>query len=120
MQTFLELLKDFGRNDLALSNTPYDSAWVARLKDVDAEMSNLALEWICEHQLADGSWGASFPFYYHDRVVCTLASMIALTYRGRAAVTRTRSTPGWPRSTRSCPAPPAGCSSSQARPSASR
>ncbi len=83
MQTFLELLKDFGKNDLALSNTPYDSAWVARLKDVDADMSNMALEWICEQQLADGSWGASFPFYYHDRVVCTLASMIALTYRGR-------------------------------------
>src|SRR5215212_12234241 len=83
MQTFLEVLKDFGKNDLTLSNTPYDSAWVARLKDVDASMSNMALEWICEHQLPDGSWGASFPFYYHDRVVCTLACMIALTYRGR-------------------------------------
>jgi halimadienyl-diphosphate synthase len=83
MQTFLELLKEFRKNDFTLSNTPYDSAWVARLKDVDANMSDMALEWICEHQLSDGSWGASFPFYYHDRVVCTLACMIALTYRGK-------------------------------------
>jgi halimadienyl-diphosphate synthase len=36
-----------------------------------------------ENQLPDGSWGAKAPFYYHDRVICTLAAMIALSYRGR-------------------------------------
>lgn len=82
MQTFVELLNRVGTGNY-MSNTPYDTAWVARLKEVDSQLSNQALEWICEHQLEDGSWGAGFPFYYHDRVICTLSSMIALTHRGR-------------------------------------
>lgn len=82
METFIELLEKIGA-DSSMSSTPYDTAWVARLKDVEPELSNHALEWICEAQLADGSWGADFPFYYHDRIVCTLSAMIALTYRGR-------------------------------------
>jgi halimadienyl-diphosphate synthase len=49
------------------------------------ELSNHSMEWICENQLPDGSWGAKDVFYYHDRVICTLAAMIALTYRGRRA-----------------------------------
>jgi halimadienyl-diphosphate synthase len=82
METFVELLKMLGTGNY-MSNTPYDTAWIARLKEVDSTLSNEALSWICDHQLRDGSWGASFPFYYHDRVICTLSSMIALTYRGR-------------------------------------
>ena len=63
--------------------TAYDTAWVARLADVDPEMSNNALNWICSHQLPDGSWGAEQPLYYHDRVISTLAAMTALCRRGR-------------------------------------
>src|SRR5687768_17883149 len=44
-----------------------------------------AMEWISENQLPDGSWGAKDIFHYHDRVICTLAAMIALTHRGRRA-----------------------------------
>lgn len=84
MESFVDLLKMVGTGNY-MSNTPYDTAWIARLKEVDSELSDQALSWICEHQLADGSWGASFPFYYHDRVICTLSAMIALTYRGRRA-----------------------------------
>jgi halimadienyl-diphosphate synthase len=47
-------------------------------------MGEAALGWLRAHQLADGSWGASEPRYYHDRVVCTLAAMIALTEQGQA------------------------------------
>lgn len=65
--------------------TAYDTAWVARLGDIDSEMSNAALRWISENQLPDGSWGAPAPLYYHDRVISTLAAMIALTWRGRRA-----------------------------------
>ncbi len=61
----------------------YDTAWAARLNDIAPEISNPALSWICEHQLADGSWGTAEPFYYHDRVISTLAAMIALSQRGR-------------------------------------
>lgn len=84
METFAELLRMVGTGNY-MSNTPYDTAWVARLKEVDSSLSDQALSWICHHQLGDGSWGAEFPFYYHDRVICTLSAMIALTYRGRRA-----------------------------------
>lgn len=67
---------------------PYDTAWVARLIDIDSHLSNEAMNWLCTHQLADGAWGADFPFYYHDRVICTLAAMIALARRGRRAQDR--------------------------------
>lgn len=82
METFVSLLKRLGV-DNNISSTSYDTAWIARLKEAEPQLSNQALEWICENQLADGSWGASFPYYYHDRVICTLSAMIALTYRGR-------------------------------------
>ncbi len=68
-----------------MSNTAYDTAWVARLGEVRTTLSDRALGWVSEHQLEDGSWGAEHTFYYHDRVNCTLAAMIALTHRGRRA-----------------------------------
>ena len=75
------LLKEIGPGKM--SSTAYDTAWVARLDDIDADLSNRALEWLCENQLSDGSWGAERPFYYHDRVISTLAVMLTLTRRGR-------------------------------------
>ncbi len=63
--------------------TAYDTAWVARLDDMAPDLSNAALDWICENQLPDGSWGAPELFYYHDRVISTLAAMNALNGRGR-------------------------------------
>jgi halimadienyl-diphosphate synthase len=66
-----------------MGSTAYDTAWAARLGEVDWNLSSHALAWLAENQLPDGSWGAAAPMYYHDRVLCTLAAMIALTYRGR-------------------------------------
>ena len=84
MQTeIIELLKQLGPGKM--SATAYDTAWVARLGDIDSDLSNRALEWLNENQLPDGSWGALAPYYYHDRVISTLAAMIALTHRGRRA-----------------------------------
>ena len=83
---FQKLLKEIGPGKM--SSTAYDTAWVARLGEVDWELSSKALNWLCEHQLYDGSWGAEKPFYYHDRVISTLSAMIALTYRGRRAQDR--------------------------------
>ncbi len=76
-----QLLKDIGPGKMA--STAYDTAWIARMGDVDWELSSQAMNWIYENQLPDGSWGASEPFYYHDRVISTLAAMIALTYSGK-------------------------------------
>ncbi len=66
-----------------MSSLPYDTAWVARLGEVDYSLSNHALAWLSDSQLPDGSWGAQTPYYYHDRVISTLAAMLALMRRGR-------------------------------------
>src|SRR5215207_3162159 len=66
-----------------MGSTAYDTAWTARLGEVDWDLSSRSLGWLAENQLPDGSWGAKAPMYYHDRVLCTLAAMIALSYRGR-------------------------------------
>src|SRR5512138_2204702 len=66
-----------------MGSTAYDTAWAARLGEIDWNLSSHALAWLAENQLPDGSWGARAPFYHHDRVLCTLAAMIALTYQGR-------------------------------------
>jgi halimadienyl-diphosphate synthase len=76
-----KLVEEIGPGHMA--STAYDTAWAARLGEIDWEISHHALTWLVENQLPDGSWGAPAPMYYHDRVLCTLAAMIALSYRGR-------------------------------------
>jgi halimadienyl-diphosphate synthase len=73
-----------------MSSLAYDTAWVARLDDIDSELSNRALNWIVDNQLSDGSWGVEKPFYYHDRVISTLAAMIVLTRRGKESTINTK------------------------------
>ena len=76
-----KLIEELGPGHM--SSTAYDTAWTARLGEVDWGLSSHSLAWLAENQLPDGSWGAPAPMYYHDRVLCTLAAMIALSYRGR-------------------------------------
>jgi len=76
-----KLIDEIGPGHMA--STAYDTAWAARLGEIDWGISSRSLSWLAENQLPDGSWGALAPMYYHDRVLCTLAAMIALTYRGR-------------------------------------
>lgn len=76
-----KLIEELGPGHM--DSTAYDTAWAARLGDIDWNLSSQGLAWLAEHQLPDGSWGAQAPFYHHDRVICTLAAMIALSYRGR-------------------------------------
>jgi len=68
-----------------MMNTAYDTAWIARLSELGEHIGAMALEWLRENQLPDGSWGAPQPVYAHDRVISTLAAMNALARRGRAA-----------------------------------
>ncbi|MFN8528663.1 MAG: prenyltransferase/squalene oxidase repeat-containing protein [Anaerolineae bacterium] len=72
----LRLLDDIGTSEVL--NSAYDTAWVARLAPRGEAVGRHALEWLRKNQLADGTWGAELPRYYHDRLVCTLAAAIAL------------------------------------------
>jgi halimadienyl-diphosphate synthase len=75
-----------GLGDGLMSPTAYDTAWVARIQNPthpDDPMFPATYDWLLTHQHADGSWGGEIPFA-HDRVVCTLAALLALsgsTYR---------------------------------------
>src|SRR6266508_4359483 len=73
-----------------LSDTAYDTAWVAAVPG-DGERRTTrypsSLQWLVEHQLADGSWGGVIR-YEHDRVLCTLAALGPLSLFGRRATDR--------------------------------
>jgi halimadienyl-diphosphate synthase len=84
MEDFESLLKTLGTNH-NMSHTSYDTASLALLGKNAEDLSTQALQWLSQNQLPDGSWGAKDVLYYHDRVICTLAAMIALTSRGRRA-----------------------------------
>jgi halimadienyl-diphosphate synthase len=83
LRELLKILNNDERTSHVTYNTAYDTAWVARLYELDQPVSDAALNWICENQLPDGCWGANAPFYYHDRAISTMAAMIALAKRGR-------------------------------------
>lgn len=85
---FHQLLREVGPG--RIRSTAYDTAWVACLGELDEKLSQPALKWLSENQLPDGSWGTSAPFYYHDRILCTLAAMVALSKCGRRAQDRRR------------------------------
>ena len=59
----------------------YDTAWVALVEDSDKTglpMFPSSLEWIADNQLSDGSWGDDKLFLAHDRILNTLACVVAL------------------------------------------
>lgn len=86
LEKMRQVIKDAGLSKITRS--AYDTAWIARLGNLDWDLSSQALNWLAENQLPDGSWGASKPLYYHDRIICTLAAMAALTLRGRRSQDR--------------------------------
>lgn len=67
--------------DGEISISAYDTAWVALVEDVHgsgAPQFPSSLEWIAKNQLPDGSWGDREIFIAHDRIINTLACVVAL------------------------------------------
>jgi hypothetical protein len=81
-QMFRNLLQEIGPG-LGITPCAYSTAWVARLAELGEYIGEQALEWLRAQQLADGSWGAYAPVYFHDRLVCTLAAITALARQDR-------------------------------------
>ncbi|KAF3338370.1 ent-copalyl diphosphate synthase 1 [Carex littledalei] len=80
LQTIKDMLKSI--NDGEITVSPYDTAWVALIKDVnggEGPQFPSSLEWIVSNQLPDGSWGDAGFFSAHDRMINTLACVIVLT-----------------------------------------
>ena len=66
--------------DGSMSETAYDTAWLARVPDPNNRTQRafpIAIDWLLRHQHADGSWGGQVAIV-HDRVVSTLAAVLAL------------------------------------------
>ena len=73
-----------GLDQTAFSSTAYDTAWVAQVPDSDGSPNPAfpqALDWLRHNQNIGGSWGSRIE-YYHDRVISTLAALIALAEHG--------------------------------------
>lgn len=71
-------------DQVAMSNTAYDTAWVARVPSAAGSSTSAfpgALEWLRQSQRPDGSWGAKIE-YYHDLVISTLVAIVALAECG--------------------------------------
>ena len=72
-------LKSVG--DGVISVSAYDTAWVALVKNQeggDGPQFPLCINWIAQNQLPDGSWGDNTFFLIHDRIINTLACIVAL------------------------------------------
>nr|CAB3450126.1 unnamed protein product [Digitaria exilis] len=65
-----------------ISVSPYDTAWVALVKRVDGGGDGpqfpSCIDWIARNQLPDGSWGDDAFFLVQDRIINTLACIVAL------------------------------------------
>ncbi|XP_022931238.1 ent-copalyl diphosphate synthase, chloroplastic-like [Cucurbita moschata] len=75
------MLSSMDDGDISIS--AYDTAWVALIPKVTEEgvkspQFPSSLEWIAKNQLPDGSWGDAQIFSPHDRIINTLASLVAL------------------------------------------
>ncbi|XP_010522728.1 PREDICTED: ent-copalyl diphosphate synthase, chloroplastic [Tarenaya hassleriana] len=75
--------------DGEITVSAYDTAWVALIEEDDngggdgdgkSPQFPTAIGWIASNQLPDGSWGDSSLFSYHDRLINTLACVIALRH----------------------------------------
>ncbi|XP_020408033.1 ent-copalyl diphosphate synthase 2 isoform X3 [Zea mays] len=74
-------LRSMGDGEISIS--AYDTAWVALVRSLnnngdDGPEFPSCIDWIAQNQLPDGSWGHDIFFLAQDRIINTLACVIAL------------------------------------------
>lgn len=73
-----KLLKSLLQGYSRVSSTAYDTTWTARLvRYYPNKGFEASLKWLRDNQFEDGSWGSPI-FHCHDRIVSTLAAIVAL------------------------------------------
>ncbi|KAL2481140.1 Ent-copalyl diphosphate synthase [Abeliophyllum distichum] len=63
------------------SLSPYDTAWIALVRNLhglDLPQFPSSLQWTANNQLLDGSWGDEHFFLAYDRLLNTLACLVAM------------------------------------------
>ncbi|PIN03008.1 Copal-8-ol diphosphate hydratase [Handroanthus impetiginosus] len=83
MDEFIDYIKNLlgSMDDGRISISPYDTAWIALIRDLKGRnipQFPSSLEWISSNQLPDGSWGDKSFFLAYDRLLNTLACVVAL------------------------------------------
>ncbi|KAL2508687.1 Ent-copalyl diphosphate synthase [Forsythia ovata] len=76
IREMLDTMED-GRTSIS----PYDTTWIALVKNLDGldiPQFPSSLEWIANNQVSDGSWGNEHFFLAYDRLLNTLACVVAL------------------------------------------
>nr|UNZ93481.1 diterpene synthase class II [Scutellaria baicalensis] len=72
------MLKNMDDGEISVS--AYDTAWAALVEDIGGSgqpQFPSTLHWISDNQLSDGSWGDPNTFLIHDRLLNTLACVVA-------------------------------------------
>jgi hypothetical protein len=72
-------LRSIGEGEISIS--AYDTSLVALLKRLDGgdgPQFPSTIDWIVQNQLPDGSWGDASFFMMGDRIMSTLACVVAL------------------------------------------
>lgn len=72
-------LRSIGEGEITIS--AYDTAMVALLRNPDggdAPLFPSTIDWIIQNQLPDGSWGDEAFYMISDRIMSTLACVVAL------------------------------------------
>lgn len=73
------MMRSMGDGEMSIS--AYDTAWVALVKKTGkgyGPQFPSSISWIIQNQLSDGSWGDEAFFFVQDRMINTLACVIAL------------------------------------------
>ncbi|XP_047326081.1 ent-copalyl diphosphate synthase 1-like [Impatiens glandulifera] len=82
IQTIRLMLSSMDDGEISVS--AYDTAWVALVENIDGNGGGpqfpSSLQWIVDHQLNDGSWGDRLIFELHDRMLNTLACVVAMKH----------------------------------------
>ncbi|XP_044444482.1 syn-copalyl diphosphate synthase-like [Triticum aestivum] len=80
IETIRVALSSMGGGEISVS--AYDTAFIALVKNLDGgdrPQFPSSIDWIIQNQLPDGSWGDSSFFLVQDRLMNTLACVVALT-----------------------------------------
>jgi hypothetical protein len=73
------MVRSLGDGEISIS--AYDTAWVALVKKTDGDKGPQfpsSISWIVQNQMSDGSWGDEAYLMLQDRMINTLACVIAL------------------------------------------